>query len=76
MEFKDFELCQDIVRAHTDKLRKDVEKLKAVDDLIGESATAEKKDDLLNTIFVLQDIESKILSEMQKKLGNETMTRP
>lgn len=68
MDFKDFEICKDIVRERTDKLREDVDKLKAVDDLIGEHATQERKNDLLNTIFALQDIESKILSEMQKKL--------
>ena len=75
MDFEDFKLCKKIVRGSVDKLRGDVDKLKAVDDLIGEEATERTKLNLINTIFVLQEVESKILLEMENRLSREELRR-
>ena len=43
------------------KLRSDLDKLKAVDDLIGKKATDTMKHNILDSIFVLQDVKSSII---------------
>ena len=68
MDCKDFDYFNDIVKMRISYLQEDISKLKAVDSLIGDKSTEQKKNEILNTIFVLQDIQSEILDTMQNRL--------
>jgi len=55
---KTFDKINKVIKTKIAELKDDYEKLKAVDSLIGEDATKEKKHDLLNSVFVLQEVQS------------------
>lgn len=69
------EIVLDILKRRTGELRADYDKLKAVDKLIGESATATKKYELLNIIFALQDVQHEILNAIQEQWNREHYTK-
>jgi len=50
-----------IVKNKVAELKADYEKLKAVDTLIGEHATETKKNDLVNSMFALQDVQQQMI---------------
>ncbi len=54
-----------IIRNRIEALRADVDKLKAVDSLIGEAATRAKKHDILNSIMELSECQSLIIDFME-----------
>ena len=68
MNLDDFRCCEEIVKKKVAELKIDLEKLKAVDDLIGGEATERKKHDILNTVMSLQDVQQEILNAMQVRL--------
>ena len=69
MNLDDFRSCEKIVINKIVELKMDLEKLKAVDDLIGEDATKGKKHDILNSVMALQDVQQEILNVMEVALN-------
>jgi hypothetical protein len=73
----------DIVNHHIKKkvadLQLDVAKLNAVDSLLGKDTTEAKKNEVLNTIFVVQDlligINDDLISRNQSRLMQDAMKR-
>ena len=50
-----------IINARINGIKDDIEKLKDVEHLLGEEATAQKRRELVNTIMVLQDVQFDVL---------------
>lgn len=64
----DFNYFNDVLKRRIADLRENFNKLKAVDSLIGEDATFQKKNEILDIIFVLQDIQDEVLNKSINRL--------
>ncbi len=67
-----FNAINQIMKDKIALLQHDYEKLKGVDALIGEDATDAKKHDLLNSVFCIQDIQSKAMDELFDSVSHLT----
>lgn len=74
--------CEDINRILKEKinsLNKDFNILKASDRLLGEDVTERKKQELLNQIFLLQDIQGEVFElesrELQRTINEDMFKR-
>ena len=62
-----------IIKAKIGEIRCDIEKLKAVDSLIGKDATENKKNELISIIFVLQDVRSTLIDEESRERSRNSL---
>ncbi len=63
---ENFEYFNEVIKGKIAELRADIEKLMAVDVLLGKTATELKKHDILNSMVVLQDVQQTVMDERFK----------